>query len=345
MKKCTVCTAENPDGARRCRSCGESTFFLPRPARGQFQNLSRKLRLDRSVRLAVAGFCACLVAVFGATVWRWLELNELRSQLAAERAHLEMARAATITAQNQAEARQIAAEAGRQWALRQDPDFLSGALARRNHTEEWRRRLAHDPQLATTILERNLLTMADLGQDTTLADQTVLERVATLAAPEGSRVEVTPDGDEFRVRVAFMMSRLSRNEAGANTKHHSTSAMREEIQELSARVMRDLYSYCGTRGIRAISVTCDHTLVLMPTGATPEEQTLLWQRLRPVISRLYRVSLDQTRARAVTDWPAEKLSQVAQLSTVEYDGFNQLTIRSGHQANADTQDASGELSF
>jgi hypothetical protein len=171
--------------------------------------------------------------------------------------------------------------------------------------------------------------------------------VARLASPTGSRVEVTPDGNEFRIRVAFMMSSLSRREAGAVTKYHSTAAMRDKIQELSARVLRDLYSYCGSRGIKSISVTCDHTLrqTVVPAGATDEERKQLLERAKPVPARLYRVSLDRDQAQVVADWRQVSLPRLIELSTVEYDGLVHLTITHGPLANQDAHDAAGELEF
>jgi hypothetical protein len=262
----------------------------------------------------------CLIALGGEFIWREFRLSGLARELAAERIRASSNHAAEIAKADQAfQARFNQAEAEHK-SLLQNPAWLSGAMARERHEKEWALRLAHDPQLAKTVLETNILTMENLGQDATMAAQTALEKVARLASPEGSRVEVDPEGDGFRVRVAFMMSRLSRNETGAVTKHHTTAAMRSEIQELSARVMRDLYDYCGSRGIRSIAVTCNHTLreTMVPAGATEEEKTELQQRAKVVTARLYRVSLDQARAQTVVNWRSLALPRETQLSTLEY---------------------------
>jgi hypothetical protein len=188
--------------------------------------------------------------------------------------------------------------------------------------------------------------MEKLGQDASLAAQSALQKVALMAVPPGSRVDIEPDGDGFRVRVAFMMSRLSRNESGAVTMYHSTAAMRVKIQELSSRLMRDLYDFCGSRGIKSISVTCDHTLrqATVPGNATPEERQDLLNRAPPTMARLYRVSLDRSHARAVADWRRVSLGTVTQLSSVEYDGLTSLTISEG-AIFQDTRDAAGQLQF
>jgi hypothetical protein len=143
-----------------------------------------------------------------------------------------------------------------------------------------------------------------------------------------------------------MMSRVSQQEAGAVTKHHNTATMRAEVEELSARVLRDLYHYCGSRGISYISVTCNHTLrqTVIPLGATEDERQLLLERAAPVPTRLYRLSLDQAQAHSVADWSQVSLSGIVQRSRVEYDGFPTLTISQG-QSDPVTRDVEGELEF
>jgi hypothetical protein len=290
--------------------------------------------------------CICLAALGGEFTWREARLYRLPAELSAERAKLSHARIDAVAEQDRISQAQIDEEESRHQSLLRDGALLSGRLAREQHEKEWTRRLAHDPQLAKSILETNLLTMEQLGKDSALAAQTALEKVAQLASPSGSRVEVTPDGDGFRVRVAFMMSHVSSQESGAVTKHHSTATMREEIRELSARVLMDLYDYCGSRDIRSISVTCNHTLrePVVPTGATDEERAELVRLTQPVPGRLYRMSLDQSHARSISDWRRVPLSRIIELSAVEYDGLKRLEIRHGLMAE-DTRDAEGQLQF
>lgn len=300
-----------------------------------------------SRRLAAILLGVSLALLATEFVWRELQLNQVARDLAAQRSKATDERAVAAAQQDLAVQSRLAQEAAEHRSQLQDSAWLSGSLARERHEKEWALRLAHDPQLAQTILETNLLTMEQLGQDASVAAQTALEKVARLAAPRDSRVEVMPDGDGFRVRVAFMMSRLSKQESGAVTKHHTTDSMRGEIQELSARVLRDLYDFCGSRGIRAIAVTCNHTLrqsIILP-GATQEEQALLLERAKPVPARLYRVNLDETHARSIVDWRRVSLSRVTQLYTVEYDGLVNLTITQTQLGNQHQRDAEGELQF
>jgi hypothetical protein len=287
----------------------------------------------------------CILSLGGEAGWRQMRLNRLEAALAAERTQAFAGHANAVAQQDRAHARLDQLDRDQRLRLT-NTALLSGALARERHRKEWALRVAHDPSLARTVLETNLLTMERLGQDASLAAQSALEKVALMAAPRGSRVGIEPEGDGFRVRVAFMMSRLSRNESGAVTQFHSTAAMRVKIQELSSRVMRDLYDFCGSRGIKSISVTCDHTLrqAVVPGNATTEERQELLDRAPPIMARLYRVSLDRSHARAVADWRQVSLGTVTQLSSVEYDGLTSLTITMGSPFQ-DTRDAASLLQF
>lgn len=278
---------------------------------------------------------------------RTARLNILTRELSAAKEKISEQRAVAVARkENESQSLLTQEELDFQSHL-QDPGWLSGATARELHQQEWKLRLAHDPQYARTILETNLLLMEQLGQDANLAAQTALEKVAQLASPPRARVEVVPDGDGYRVRVAYMMSSLSRQESGAVTKHHTTESMRGEIQELSARVLRDLYSYCGSRGIRSIAVTCNHTLrqTVNLDGATEEEQAELSRRAAPVLARVYRVSLDQARAGSVLNWRKVSLSRIIRLYAVEYDGLTQITITHDQPGVGNQPDAEGELKF
>jgi hypothetical protein len=315
-----------------------------RPAATSSIGAVRNAFSSRSV-LVLIKVCLLLLILEGG--FRWFRLSQLAAELGAERTRASEERVVTVAEQDRAaQSRLDQEEAAHRFQLT-NTALLSGERARDRHEKEWILRVAHDPSLAKTVLETNLLTMEQLGQDATLAAQTALERVARLASPRDSRVEVTPEGDGFRVRVAFMMSRMSSQEAGAVTKYHTTAAMRTEIQELSARVLRDLFDYCGSRGIISISVTCNHTLrqSLMPSGATVEERELLLERSRPLPGRLYRLSLDQAHAKAVVDWRRVSLTRVIELGTVEYDGLTHLTITQDRPLNQEERDPEGELEF
>jgi hypothetical protein len=227
----------------------------------------------------------------------------------------------------------------------QDPELISGELARKQHETEWASRLAHDPKIAKTAMERTLLKMEKTGRDPQFSAQKALEEVAILAAPPRSRVQVLPSGDGFSVKVAFRMSALSRNETGAVTKHHETESMRREIEDLSARVMIALCDYCGSRGIESLSVSCNHAVrqTLIPTAASAAERDALLSRASVVMGRLYRVSLDRQQLSAVSNWRRIAPSKVIAMMSVENDNLKNLQI-SGTAFSPETE-PDGELEF
>jgi hypothetical protein len=226
-----------------------------------------------------------------------------------------------------------------------DPALISGALARQQHEAEWASRLAHDPKIAKSAMERTLVKMEKTGRDPQTSAQSALEEVARLAAPPRSRVQVLPSGDGFSVKVAFRMSALTANETGAVTKHHDTESMRREIQDLSARVMIALCDYCGSRGIESLSVSCNHAIhqTLIPTGASSAERDALLARASVVMGRLYRVSLDRQRVSSVSNWRRIAPSKVIAMMLVENDNLNTLQI-SGTAFSPQTE-PDGELEF
>lgn len=349
MKKCTHCSAVNLEDAICCKVCGEWTFFISRQPGSQMSPNRVMSGIHRafSTRSTWILSCICFSVLGGEVFWQQFRLNQVTNQLATERKIILADRAIALADQDRvAQARLDKAEL-EHLALMQNPAWRSGALAHERHDKEWVLRTAHDSRFAKSVLETNLLTMEQLGQDSTLAAKTALGKVAQLASPKDSRVEVDPDGDGFRVRVAFLMSRLTGHEAGAVTKYHTADAMRSEIKELSAHLLMDLYDYCGSRGIKSISVTCNHTLRqrTIPSNATDEERMLLLQQAKAVPAKLYRMSLDQSSARMILDWRRVSISQVTELSTVEYDGLTHLTITQDAVINQDEHDAAGELQF
>ena len=305
------------------------------------------IRRAFSSRSTLVLLCICLAALCGEIIWQQLRLSKARDQLVSERNVILADRAAAVSEQDRAAQAQLDHDEAEHQALMQNSAWLTGSLARERHEKEWELRIAHDPRFAKSVLETNLLTIGQLGQDSTVAAKTALEKVAQLASPKDSRVEVDLDGDGFRVRVAFLMSRLSSHEAGAVTKYHTADAMRSEIRELSAHLLIDLYGNCGSRGIKSISVTCNHTLrqTLVPANATDEERTLLLEEAKPIPARLYRMSLDQSSAQRVVDWRRVSISRVNELATVEYDGLTHLTITHDNLLDQNEQDAQGELQF
>lgn len=386
MKRCSRCGCQNDDKFVRCSMCGEELGSTP-PQRivvqcfcgetyyATEQQIGRQIKCSRCLRILVVGqrnaaagpkpsptnswvsglsrsrfglFGVCGLLLVGIVGYQVLALASLKSQLEAERAASKRQHAVAVKAEQAALAAEVAAEESAHKARLRDPEFISGAAAGQRHKEEWARRLAHDPQFATTAMETKLLRMEQVGRDPAMAAQAALEEVARLASPMGARVEVTRSGERFTVKVAFRMSSLSANETGAATKHHTTESMRREIEDLSAGVMRDLFDYCGSRGIEKISVSCNHTVrqtPLIPTNATPEEKEELKARTTLAMVNLYRARLDQTQARAVPDWRQVSMRLLNRMMKVEYDGLQTLQITDANPDSPQTLDPEGPLEF
>jgi hypothetical protein len=349
MKQCTYCRAMNNDEVMRCLKCGNSTFIIGRPSQSRSKPGARRPApvFNLPLRYVVSLMVVCGLGLILETAW-------CRGQLSRRAAEVSRAEAEAATQRAVEVARQEKTFQGELDYLQQryltslgDSNVLSGAAARQLHEAEWILRQAHNPALARTLLETNLLVMEQMGSDATLNAQLVLERVAQLSAPPGSRVEVAGDTNGFRVRVAFMMSRLREHEAGAVTESHTTSELRAAIEDVSAQVLRDLYGYCGSRGIQSISVTCNHTARLrwIPVNATPDEKKLLWGEASEKRIRFYRVRLDQPETRAIVSWRQASLPEVSRLWTVEYDGLENLTITPDFWRSEDPHDPAGELQF
>jgi hypothetical protein len=115
------------------------------------------------------------------------------ARLAAELSALKNSHEEERRAADLAEQRVQTEEAAHQERLHDDA-LLSGTKAREQHAQEWQRRLAHDNALAGSALEKNLLEMERIGNDPLTAAQVALEKVARMASPPGSRVEVANSG-------------------------------------------------------------------------------------------------------------------------------------------------------
>ncbi len=237
------------------------------------------------IAIGMAGLCGLLLA--GDVGYQVFKLARVNDQLKSEQARSQLEHDAAVKQEIVEQARVEAEDEAKHQARLRDEAVISGALASQRHGEEWARRLAHDPAVAQSVMETNLLRMQQVGVDPTRSAQEALAEVARLAAPPGSRIEVIPSGDRFAVRVAFRMSALSLHESGAVTKHHTTQSMRREIERLSARVMKAMYDYCGTRGIEKLSITCNHALrrSIIPPNATESEKHELLLRAPVVFGR------------------------------------------------------------
>jgi len=349
MKRCTYCLAMNNDEVMRCLKCGNGTFTIGRPAQSRPKPGARRPTLIFNLRLryVIILMVICGLGLILETAWCRGQLS--RSAAEVSRAQAEAANQRAIEVGRQEKNIQAGLAQLQQGYLASlaDSNVLSGATARQLHAAEWSLRQAHNPALARTLLETNLLVMEQLGSNATLNARLVLERVAGLSAPSGSRVEVAEDGNGFRVRVAFMMSRLREHEAGAVTESHTPTELRAAIEEVSAQVLRDLYGFCGSRGIESISVTCNHTAWSrwIPPNATAEEKKLLLEEVPAKPIRFYRVKLDKAESKAIVGWQQASVTEIGRLWTVEYDGLKNLTILQSPAQAEDRHDPAGELQF
>lgn len=347
MIQCGKCGHENRsrwiggDPIARCERCGallESVVRTPSAESSAF-----------SVHWGWIGgtLVGCVVALAysdHALKQRWEAQQQKQAQEVAETTGLLAQREQQTLEQHQQRVQLIDAESAN---LLKDPDWISGERARRVREAEWARRLKQDPAFAESPLEQRLVEMERLGKDAQLSPQKALEQVARMAAPPGSRVEVLSHGDRNWVRIAFSMSALADRERGVATKHGTVAGMREEVRTLCAALIRDVLDFCGTRGIERVQVSCNRALheAYVPTEATPEERQQLEARARVVIRRIYRLSLDPSKAQSVVDWRRVSLDQVLKFSQVELDGLSRVMIENLSKLSALQPDPNEPLEF
>jgi hypothetical protein len=303
----------------------------------------------------VAGVAAALVG-FGAGRSR-LELAHLKSRLAVEEAEAEAQQRVRVnedlTRQEEEvrrleleEQERVRAEVAAHQARLNDPQVLSGQRARQRHEEEWSRRMAHDPSLARTPMERILLQMEAIGRDRDIAAEEALKTVAELVIP-GSQAQVVRLGDKFQVRVAFRMSALTAGEEGAWTKHRRPESIEAEAVELCARVMRALFDTCGWRGIVTMQVSCNKAVrrAEIPEGATEEVRSRLLAAAPVEMAVMYRCRLAGSKAGSVASWRSIPLHKVARMFEVETNLFPALIIDAKQGASASGLDPDDTLKF
>jgi hypothetical protein len=315
--RCPVCAQMNRvqrvrlPGELCCGACRTRLAdpFAPSPVR-------RPAITWRAVLIAGA---AALAVIFGVFVIHAVNLKNLERSLRSNFATREMAIHAQEAA-SEAEFRRVFS----------DTDLFSGARARWAHDDEWNRRLAHEKEFARTPLERVIQEMDRVAENANYTPEQVLEKVALLSAPKGSEVRIGSVDDKFTVHVAFKMSATSQGESGAVTKHHSSDSLRREMVEISSRVIRDLYDHCGRKGIGEIRVSCNHAVrrALVPAGASDAEKRRLFASAPVTWSVLYRASIPEAKATAVSNWRKLPLHKVADLLASE-DTLQTLFIDSG----------------
>jgi hypothetical protein len=323
VKSCTACGYANQPAALTCTRCGFA-FVVPRQFRRTPNGSGVPLLL--LVGIIVFGMTS---AIGVKLILDRGQVNEVRLKLAEELRRLNDDHEKELRLKREEEEGRARAETAEHQTRLQNRALISGELARTNHAREWQRRIAHDPEFAHSALERSILKMEKVGSDPSLAAREALEEVARLAAPPASRVEVTNAYDAFAVRVAFKISALSREEAGLGTKHRSIDSMRREAREASAYVIRELFDYCGARGIARLSVSCNHAIYrhsYIPKAATDAERKELEKRGAVMMACLYRVTIDASQAMRVGSWRAISIPQVMQIIRVDYDGMTGLKL-------------------
>jgi len=317
VKSCSQCGHANDLSAPFCARCGFR--FTPPP-------LPRQEREFPTAFVIILLLCAGAVAAKFA-VGR-IELRGVQARFAAGLRQFDQPHEQDFNARRDADQKRADEQEAAHKARLADRATISGELARDNHAKEWQKRLAHDPEFAESAFERAMLKMQKVGSDPALAAREALEEVARLAAPPGSRVEVTNLFDKFSVRVAFKMSATTHGETGASTKHRSTGTMRREAEEISALVAKEVFDYCGARGIARLSVSCNHGIrhSNIPKAATDEERKELEKRSRTIMACIYRVVIDDSKAAFVPSWREISSPRVKDMMRVDYDGITGLKL-------------------
>ena len=234
-------------------------------------------------------------------------IRELRDQYDSEISRLEAAQVA--------QAEKALAKHRQRMA---DDALVSGKRARAKHEQEWNRRCEYDSAFAITPREKTILEIAALSKDRSLPAKELLQRVATLAAPKNSTVEVTAVQRGFRVVVTFDMSTMTSGEEGSRTKHTSIESLKREVVEIMSRVSKDMHDHCGRKGIRSISVACTHGVRQSQFGL-PLAGTI-------VTKTIYKCAITGADAKKVPDWRRVPLHKIADMFKVEHDEFPYLRI-------------------
>lgn len=310
---CAFCGRANSPGATVCNQCGGSLAGV-KPVK-----LPHLWAAWAGALIAIA-FLA--VEYDSARRIRAKVLQELQHDFG----HSNYGLTTALKGMDEAHEREQKALETAQRELLGNPRILSGELASARHAEEWQRRQNHDPAFASSILEQALLQIQKLGSDPAVASEQALREVARMVAPEGSRIEVTPSGNRFVVRVAFRLGSVMPQEAGGSTKHTSSAEMRREIQEVCARMIQALFDYCGTRGIERLSVSCNRAL--SAPAPLPDEPDKLEMR------SVFRASVDAATAATVTSWRRLSLPEIVSLLKVERDIVSTITIHYSLRPNA-----------
>lgn len=302
-------------------------------------------------RIAWIPLLLWLLLCAGAVAWdlqtQARRFEALRQQALVDREAAQAKHQLEVAAQGREHQARIEALKASHRAIVDDPDLASGASAERAHAQEWEARLRRDRQYAKSPLEMNLLAMELAARDSSLTVAQSLFQVASLAAPPKSKVEVTPEGKRFKIRIAFDMAALSWEEAGGKTKHDSVDSLRSEAETMSARVIRDVLASVGGRDIERLSVACNRSVQAAEPkdSAPPEDPTLPPKPPRSRMTAIFRVGIDQAGMAGVADWRSATIAQIGRMVRVEFDMTRrlQLSYHSGDLPGA--SEPEGELEF
>ena len=250
------------------------------------------------------------------------------------------------------QARMDALTAVHQERLDDAPRIARERIAYAAHMDEWERRTAHDPELASTAREKTLVRMQALAQSGLTAVER-LKEIATLASPRQSNVKVRGAPGQYRVHVTFNLTELTSGEQGSATKHKSVASLKREVVSTICRIMRDLYRHCGTQDLRDVTVGCQRGVLareldqdkLRRSGMTMKELAQRLQNASPISRErlmqsvtterlttmtIYRAALDRRATRRIGDWQSAQLHEIENiLSRVEDEFPNmKLVVRS-----------------
>jgi hypothetical protein len=208
------------------------------------------------------------------------------------------------------------AREARHRALMADTNRWSGRTALRLRQSELDARVAHDPRFADSGSATNLLALERLQTSSTLSEENLLEEVARLSIPSGSRIEVLPEAGGFRVRIAYPMSAFSRRESDVNTRHSNVESLRMEAEERTFDMIRDIMTHAEGLKVRKLEVACNHGIhsEFSVPGATEEERRALSISHNRCI---YRVRLDAASTPYPSDWRSVSDAVLRSKSVVE----------------------------
>jgi hypothetical protein len=317
---CTFCGHTNRGDAEVCVQCGGSLAGAPR----------KRLRIPWASWVPAIPVAALLWFQYSRGEQLILQARTEAVAVISTNAGEEEARARELRERFQ---REDSDRETKHRAMLADAHLISGEDAKARHADEWKRRQNHDPSFAASVMEKTLLAVERLGNDPALTAEAALQKVAEMVTPPGSRIDVTRGDRGFVVRVAFRLSAVDPNEAGGGTLHTSAAEVRKEIEDVTARVMKDLFKFTGARGIERVSVSCNRALV---TGGSGSE--------RLAMRSLYRASVEGDKAGDVANWRHLSVSQVEAMMKVEHDMLATLVITKGDR-NGLTLDPNEPLEF